>query len=45
MDNRQKIGGVLKDLGFGNGGMPIVQEKPIRKKLRQLERIYGFERR
>lgn len=39
MQTRSKVGGQLKEVDFCNGGMPVVQEKPIKKKLNRLEML------
>lgn len=39
MQTRSKVGGQLKEFDFCNGGMPVVQEKPIKKKLNRLEML------
>ena len=41
MMNR-KMGMVLKDFDFESGGMPVVQEKPMKKNLNRLERLRGL---
>lgn len=44
MQTRSKINGQLKEFDFVNGGMSVVQEKPMKKRLNRLDTLRGLRK-